>query len=176
MHKIYYMKKFLIIALLFAGAAFIISSCKENDLGRLREIELEKLNDFISTHYPNEKPKPSGLYYIEQQAGTGDTIKNGDRVQIFYSTWTIDSVLLDETSGYALGHRFEPYEFIVGAGDAISGLEEAATYMQKGTKVNLVIPSELAYGQNGTSGVAGFTTLLMQVEVYKVYPVTIPDE
>jgi FKBP-type peptidyl-prolyl cis-trans isomerase len=48
--------------------------------------------------------------------------------------------------------------------------------MKKGTKASLVIPSELAYGQTGTYGVGGFTTLLMEVEVYKVFPVEIPEE
>lgn len=170
------MKRFLKYTFIIAGFAVLIISCKDNDLGKRREIELEKLDQFITEHYPNETPKPSGLFYIEQKAGNGDSIKNGDRVQIFYSTWTIDSVLIDETSGYGQGHRFEPYEYVVGTGDAISGLEEASTYMETGTIANLVIPSELAYGQNGSSGVAGFTTLLMQVEVYKVYPITIPDE
>lgn len=160
------------LMLLFAG---ILSCRDDNSLERLRQKELEKLSEFIQNNYPDVKKKPSGLYYIEAIKGTGDTIKSGDRVQIFYSTWLIDSTLIDETNGYSLGHRYEPFEYVVGAGTAIPGLEEASTYMQKGTKANLVIPSELAYGQNGSySGavtVPGFSTLLMEVEVYKVYPV-----
>jgi FKBP-type peptidyl-prolyl cis-trans isomerase len=170
------MKRFTNLVLVIVAALALFLSCnKDNDLGKLRAIELEKLEEFIQANYPNVEPKPSGLYYIEEVAGQGDTIKAGDKVQIFYSTWTIDSVLIDETSGYSLGHRFEPYEFIVSAGDAISGLEEGANYMRPGTICNLVIPSELAYGQNGTTGVAGFTTLLMQVEVYKVYPIEVSE-
>ena len=170
------MKKIIsrVLVLIIAASLFVFS-CDKNDLGKLREIELEKLDDFIKANYPDIIPKPSGLFYIETVTGTGDTIKSGDRVQMFYSTWTIDSLLIDETNGYAEGQRFEPFEFIVGSGDAIKGLEEAATYMQPGTKASLVIPSELAYGQNGSSGVAGFTTLLMEVEVYKVYPLEIPE-
>lgn len=163
------MKNTLILFVAVA-AVFLCSSCDNNDQEKLRKIELEKLAEFIELNYPNLEPNPSGLYYIEKQKGSGDTIQVGDRVQIFYSTWTIDSALIDETQGYSLGHRFEPFEFIVGSGSAISGLEEAATYMQKGTKASLVIPSELAYGQNGTYGVSGFTSLLMEVEVYKFYP------
>ena len=162
--------KNILILFVTVASIFLYSSCDNNDQEKLRKIELEKLAEFIELNYPDLKPNPSGLYYIEEQKGSGDTIKAGDRVQIFYSTWTIDSTLIDETQGYSLGHRFEPYDFIVGLGEAISGLEEAVTYMQKGTKASLVIPSELAYGQNGTYGVAGFTTLLMEVEVYKFYP------
>jgi len=162
--------KNILIVIVTVWAIFLFNSCNDNDQEKLRKIELDKLADFIEANYPNLEQNPSGLYYFENVKGSGDTIKVGDRVQIFYSTWTIDSTLIDETQGYSQGHRFEPFEFIVGSGNAISGLEEAATYMQQGTKANLVIPSELAYGQNGTYGVSGFTTLLMEVEVYKFYP------
>ncbi len=159
---------FGLVILLLAG---IIFSCKDdNTAERLRKIELEKLANFVEEHNIQDYKKSSGLYFIPKVVGTGDTIKVGDRVQIFYATWLIDSTLIDETSGYLAGHRYEPYEFIVGAGNAITGLEEAVTYMQKGAKAGLVIPSELAYGQNGTYGVNGFTTILMEVEIYKFYP------
>lgn len=163
------MKRF-ITGLIFTVLAVAFFACQDdNNLEKLRKNELEKLAAFISKNYEKELPKPSGLYYIEVVKGTGDTIVPGDRVQIFYATWTIDSLLVDETNGYTEGFRFEPYEYTVGAGTAITGLEEASTYMQPGTVANLVLPSELAYGQNGSNGVGGFTTLLMQVEVYKVY-------
>ena len=163
------MKRKLIPGLFLLLTTIVIFSCNNNnDLEKQRQNELQKLAEFIRLHYPKENPKPSGLYYIEAKKGTGDTIKTGDKVQIFYSTWTIDSVLVDETNGYSNGYRFEPFEYIVGKGDAIKGLEEASTYMQTGTKANLVIPSELAYGQQTSSGLPAFTTLLMEVEVYKV--------
>lgn len=149
-----------------------IFSCKENSLEKLRQSELEKLDNYLQENFPDLQRRPSGFYYMEVEQGTGDTIQPGDRVQIFYSTWTIDSILIDETEGYTSGHKYDPYEFIVGSGSAISGLEEAATLMQKGTKAHLIIPSELAYGQNGSVGVPGFTTLLMEVEVYKIYPIS----
>lgn len=156
------------LILIMAATAFF--ACKDdNSLEKLRKNELALLAAFIEENYPNEEPKPSGLYYIEEEAGTGDSIVPGDRVQIFYATWTVDSILIDESNGYTAGYRYEPYEYTVGTGTAIAGLEEATTYMQLGTVANLVIPSELAYGQNGNTGVPGFTTLLMHVEVYKIY-------
>ena len=162
--------KRIFVGFIIAAAAVSVFSCKDdNSLEKLRQNELALLHAFIDQNYPNEEPKPSGLYYIEDVKGTGDSIVPGDRVQIFYATWTIDSILIDESNGYTDGYRFEPYEYTVGAGAAISGLEEASTYMQLGTVANLVIPSEIAYGQNGTTGVPGFSTLLMRVEVYKIY-------
>lgn len=174
------MKILRISGLLVLVAVILFSSCRDNNNGyeRLRKNELAILDSFITVHNYSEYKKPSGLYYIEIQEGIGDTIQVGDQVQIFYSTWTLDaaddSTLVDESAGYSLGHRFEPFEFIVGEGNSITGLEEAATYMTKGTKARLVIPSELAYGQNGSYSVSGFTTLLMEVEVYKVFHSDLP--
>jgi FKBP-type peptidyl-prolyl cis-trans isomerase FkpA len=148
----------------------------DNSLEELRKNELAILDEYMQTNYPDAEPTGSGLYYIEEVKGTGDTIVPGDRIQVFYATWLIDSTLIDESDkpkGYTSGYEYEPLEFIVGAGTVIKGLEEAATYMQLGTVANLVINSELAYGQNGNTygdpPVTGFTTLLMQVKVHKVY-------
>jgi len=159
--------------LILTALAIVIFSCgDDNNLEQLRNNELALLDKYILTNYPNEEPTPSGLYYIEEVKGEGDTIVPGDRIRIFYATWLIDSTLIDQTNGYLDGYRFEPLEFVVGAGSVIGGLEEAVTYMQAGSVGNLVANSALAYGQNGnTSGnppVPGFTTLLMQVEIYKI--------
>ena len=171
------MKRKLFFGLFFVIIVAVFFSCNDGlDDEQLRQNELEKLDEYIQNHYPGLEPESSGLYYIEVVEGEGDTIRYGDRVQIFYSTWTIDSVWLDETNGYSEGLRYEPFEYIVGSGGTIQGLEEASIYMKPGSKVNLVIPSELAYGQNGTYDVGGFTTLLMEVEVYKVYPAYVPEE
>jgi len=168
------MMKQVLTGLFLAFAAIGIFSCgDDNSLEEMRNKELALLDEYMETNYPDVEPKPSGLFYIEEVKGTGDTIVPGDKVLIYYATWFIDSTLIDETNGYTIGYRYEPYTVIVGSGGSITGLEESLTYMQKGTVANLVINSELAYGQNGnTQGsppVPGFTTLLMQVEVYKVY-------
>ena len=159
--------------ILTAFAIGFLACGDDNSLEELRKSELAKLDTYMQANFPDVEPTRSGLYYIEEVKGTGDTIVPGDQVQVFYATWLIDSTLIDETNGYTLGYKFEPYTVNVGSGSSIAGLEEALTYMQKGTVAFLVINSELAYGQNGNSQgnppVQGFTTLLMRVEVYKVY-------
>lgn len=166
--------KHVFAGLILIAGAIVFSACgDDNSLEELRNNELAKLDAYMKENYPDEKPLPSGLYYIEEVKGTGDTINPGDHVQIYYARWTIDSMLLDQSVGYLDGYRYEPYSVNVGEGSSIAGLEEALTYMQKGTVANLVINSALAYGQNGNTYsepyVPGFTTLLMQVEVYKIY-------
>lgn len=164
------MKQILTAFLAFLSVIALFS-CNDNSLEKQRKNELDLLNAYLIKNYPDLEPTKSGLYYVEVEEGTGDTIKVGDRVQIFYATWRLmDSTLIDESDGYTKGFRYEPLEFVVGAGQVITGLDEAMTYLRKGSVANLIIDSGLAYGQNGSGGVSGFTSLLMQVEVYKVYP------
>lgn len=167
----------ILSVLIIAVTAF---SCKENSLERQRENELKKLNEFMRAHYAGKEPNPTGLYYFELEKGTGDSIKINDRVQIFYDLWTLDSTNV-RTSG-----RYEPLELMVLPPTELSSsakgvnqmraLHEALTYMQKGSKSLLIFDSALGFGQMGVGGVAPFTPLMMEVEVYKVYPAPVPEQ
>lgn len=172
--------------LIFTVAAVGFFACgDDNSLEELRNNELAELDTYIKANYPNVKPKSSGLYYIEVKKGSGDSINIDDVVQIYYAIWDIDSTLKYQTSGYIDGYRFEQEEFKVKPANTLSpeyaehllqtpGLHEAITYMQPGTVANVVLNSGLAFGQNGLMNnyiqISGFTSILVQVEVYKVYP------
>jgi FKBP-type peptidyl-prolyl cis-trans isomerase len=177
------MKKILAGLFFISGIVFMLACDDGIDYEKLRREELANLQIYLDNVHPGAEPTPSGLYYFnEEGTGSGDTIKPGDQVQIYYATWALsdgtDSVLVDQTSGYLSGHRFDPYSFIPGAGNSIAGLEEGILYMQPGTRSHLVINSELAYGQNGSpsGGIGMFQTVLMEVEVYKVIPLDIPEQ
>src|SRR5665811_1099686 len=87
------MKRFLAGIVLVSVAIAFFACNKSNSLEDLRKAELVRLDEFIQKNYPNEKQLPSGLYYIETLKGEGDTILPGDKVLIFYATWTIDCLL-----------------------------------------------------------------------------------
>lgn len=179
------MKKILKGMFVLISAVGFFACSDGIDYEKLRRNELALLDEYIAAKHPGAEETKSGLYYFnEPGTGEGDTIKLGDEVQIFYATWVLkrnedkelDSVLVDQSSGYLSGHRYEPLEFTAGAGTTIAGLEEGVTYMQPGTKSRLVINSELAYGQSGSGSVGMFQTVLMEVEIYKVIPLEVPEE
>jgi FKBP-type peptidyl-prolyl cis-trans isomerase len=156
-------KLFLFTALIIALVAVIVS-CKDDglDLEALRAEELRLLKEYIEANNYEDSVKPSGLYYILTQAGTGDSlIKTGDRVEIFYTgTKLWNGEEFDGTG------NFETYKFIVGDPNVIAGMNEGLTYMRQGEKATLVIPSNLAYGASNSS-VERFSTLIFDIEVYK---------
>jgi FKBP-type peptidyl-prolyl cis-trans isomerase len=159
----------------FIVSVLFFFSCKENSLEKQRQNELRKLGEFMRAHYPGVSPKPSGLYYFEIEPGTGDSIKIGDRVQIFHETMRLDSGYITHTGPY------EPLELIVYPASQLStsatsisnirALHEALTYMKKGSKALLIFDSQLGFGQMGVIGmVPSFTSVMMEVEVYKHFP------
>ncbi len=157
-----------------------IFSCKDNSLEKQRNDELDKFNAYTRNHYADITPKASGLFYIELDEGLGDSIKIGDKVQIFFDLWTLDSLWVNGSG------NFEPLEMEVQhpanlsysakSVEQLKSLNEALTYMKKGTRSRLIFDSALGFGQYGTYGILGFTSLMMEVEVYKVFPAQGPPQ
>ena len=106
--------------------------------------------------------RPSGLQYQVIREGTGTTPGIRDRVTVNYRGTLIDGTEFD--SSYQRG---EPATFQVNR--VIKGWTEALTLMQEGAKWELVIPPELAYGEQGSGQLIGaYKTLVFEVELLKV--------
>ena len=161
------MKRVFQLLMIVLAAVVFTQSCKETDLDELRRRELKKLKEFIEKNEITVEPKPSGLYFIEREAGVGDSVQVGDKVQIFYTMWLIgndlDSIKYEESGTY------NPFEFVVGTGSSIRGIDEAVRYMLEGGKASLIIPSELGYGAVISSGLPRFSTLLYDIHLYRVF-------
>ena len=88
------------------------------------------------------KTLPSGLQYKVIKEGTGKTPKATDTVVTQYKGTLIDGTEFD--SSYK---RNEPATFPVNG--VIRGWTEALQLMKEGSKWQLVVPPELAYGEQG---------------------------
>ena len=74
-------------------------------------------------------------------AGCSETVvKDGDTVRVHYTGTLDDGTVFDSSVDR------EPLEFTVGAGEMISGFEEAIIGMQVGQSKTVKIPAENAYG------------------------------
>lgn len=161
-----------ILALAFVSVLF--SSCDDNNLGKLRERELDLLDKYIKNNNITIKPTNSGLYYIELEKGTGDTIKAGDRVDILYRTWVIgaDSLILVDQNINELGHYYDPLRFQVTpqgvSSSVVDGLNEGVKFMQLGGKSKMIVPSQIGYGQSGYGSISAFSTLVFEVRIHKI--------
>ena len=105
---------------------------------------------------------PSGLQYEVLKEGEGDLPKATDKVRCHYHGTLIDGTVFDSSV-----ERGQPADFPVKG--VIQGWVEALQLMSIGSKWKLVIPSELAYGQQGAGGAIGpNTTLIFEVELLEI--------
>ena len=104
----------------------------------------------------------SGLQYKILTAGTGAKPTKDDTVVCNYRGTFLDGKEFD--SSYKRG---QPAEFPVG--HVIPGWTEALQMMPVGSKWQLVIPAELAYGSRGAGGTIGPNqTLVFEVELISI--------
>ena len=105
---------------------------------------------------------PSGLQYQVITAGTGKIPKATDTVTTHYRGTLIDGTEFD--SSYKRG---EPASFPVNG--VIKGWTEALQLMKVGSKWQLFIPSNLAYGPQGAGQVIGpNATLIFEIELLAI--------
>ena len=105
---------------------------------------------------------PSGLQYKILKQGSGRSPKVTDSVTTHYRGTLINGK--EFQSSYKLG---QPATFIVGG--VIPGWVEALQKMKVGSKWQLFIPAELAYGGNGAGDEIGpNSTLIFEVELLAI--------
>ncbi len=106
----------------------------------------------------------SGLQYIDQVVGTGDTAKAGQTVSVHYTGWLTNGKKFDSSVD-----RGQPFSFRLGVGQVIKGWDEGVQGMKIGGKRKLTIPSNLGYGARGAGGlIPPHATLVFDVELLGV--------
>jgi len=141
----------------------IISSCssKEQD-NNIEENKGEIL----------EVTTDSGLKYIDEKIGTGDSPNKGDLLVVHYTGTLEDGTKFDSSHD-----RNQPIEFPIGMGRVIKGWDEGLSTMKVGGKRKLIIPSNLGYGVRGAGGIIPpDATLLFDVELIEIKPVVIDTD
>ena len=111
----------------------------------------------------------SGLQYKIIEEGGLKASSARDTVVVKYRGTLPDGSVFDETPEDA-----DPVTMQLNR--VIAGWTEGLQLVGEGGKINLVIPSELAYGKNGTRGIEPNTPLTFDIEVFEVHPFVNPTE
>ncbi len=126
---------------------------------RLRRY-LEKVFEEPADHYYN------GVYLTHDKRGNGESVEPGVQLVVHYKGFFLDSTCFDNT--YKTN---EPMDFTLGdPGQMIPGIEIGLAQMRENGKATMIIPSQLAFGKEGSSTgiVPPFTSLRYEVEVVEV--------
>jgi FKBP-type peptidyl-prolyl cis-trans isomerase FklB len=111
---------------------------------------------------PNVVTLPSGVQYKVLKEGTGKTPKATDTVTVDYEGRFVNGTVFDSSAK----HPEQPSSFPVG--QVIPGFSEALQLMKVGSKWEIYIPYDKAYGAAGRPGIPGYSTLIFNVEMKSI--------
>lgn len=88
---------------------------------------------------------PSGLKVVMFEKHPENPLPSaGQTVEVHYSGFNTDGSMFDSSV-----ERDQPFSFILGRGQVIKGWDEGIALLHKGETAKLIIPYNLAYGENG---------------------------
>ena len=105
----------------------------------------------------------SGLYFNKTLTTRGAQPQAGQTVRIKYVVNFMDGTPLGNSD--QLG---DYYEFVVGRGKVVKGLDEGVGMMRVGEKARLVVPFTLAYGINAYGNIPPYSNLVFDVELLEI--------
>ena len=137
-----------------------------SDIRKAKEEKLKKVGiDFLKENAQKEGvvTLPSGLQYKVLKQGNGAVAKANDKVKVKYEGRLIDGTVFDSTDR----HGGQPATF--SPNQVIKGWTEALCMMPVGSKWQLYIPQDLAYGARGAGNdIPPYSTLVFDVEVLDI--------
>jgi FKBP-type peptidyl-prolyl cis-trans isomerase len=141
-----------------------VMAARQKELQGQSEMNLAAGKAFLEANGKKEgvKTLPSGLQYKVLKEGSGKTPKATDTVTVNYRGTQINGAEFD--SSYKRG---QPATFQLG--NVIRGWTEALQMMKEGSRWQLFIPPQLAYGERGMGRAIGpNATLIFEVELISV--------
>ncbi|MCL2719914.1 MAG: peptidylprolyl isomerase [Treponema sp.] len=137
-----------------------INSANERGASTQRQSDINKIN----ADFPNTQQTASGIRFIVQKEGTGGRPARGRTVSVHYTGRLLNGTVFDDSI-----LRGEPLEFQVGTGRVIEGWDEMLMDMRVGEKRLVIIPPELAYGNQAVGGVIPANSfLIFEMELIQV--------
>ena len=148
----------------------------------LKKIEQEKITTYLKENNW-ENVSIEGVYYKELVKGSGNAVKNGDKVKVNYIGQLLNGKVFDssledvakENGLYNSARKYEPIEFQMGAGQMIKGFEIAVRQMNVGTKAMVLIPSSLAYGDRDMGLISPYSPLVFTIELVEIQQAEAPE-
>jgi FKBP-type peptidyl-prolyl cis-trans isomerase len=139
------------------------------------EQEQRYFDIYRAANYPDAEPQPSGLYYQEHTAGTGDMPESDDWVLLNYVYYTIpDNAVYDtyienvarDIRQYDAAVMYGPFKMLNGITN--EGLTEGLGMMREGGEATLLFTSELGFGSVNSGNVGAYRSLKYEIELLEV--------
>jgi hypothetical protein len=124
-----------------------VASEMDRELKQQREVDL--MQSFLDTCvYASQFTMVDGMYWRTLSSGDEVSFPFGTELMVHYKGMLMDGTVIDDRTGSADGLSYS-----VGMqGQLIPGLVQAVRSMSRGERVELIIPSNLAFGEDGSAG------------------------
>jgi FKBP-type peptidyl-prolyl cis-trans isomerase len=132
-----------------------------------RDIEEQrKLKNYLDTIRTHFSFFSSGMYYQPIVQGAGNNAEQGDVVKVNYRGYFLDGRQFESTYERGQGLEFKLGE----QGQVVKGIELAISLLNEGAKAKFIIPSQLAFGEAGSSTgiVPPFSTVIYEIELLSI--------
>jgi FKBP-type peptidyl-prolyl cis-trans isomerase FkpA len=155
-----------------------IDTYLKKEMDKAKSGEAAKFNSYVSKEGKKPNVTASGLNYVVTKEGNGPKAAPGDTVMVNYTGRFLTGKVFDTSvleiakkeGTYNAQRPYEPLKFPVGMNGSIAGFEEGVMLFPQGTKAKIILPSKLAYGEQGSQGIAPYTPLVFEIEIVKIIP------
>ena len=130
------------------------------------EADIKKIEDYLAKNNIKATKSRWGTYVNFIDEGVGEKITTGDVVMVKYTAKTFDSSHVVDSN---MGPNGQPYQVNMSQfGTVVLGWHDALFQMRNKTKAVIYIPSTLAYGKDGRSGIKPNENLVFDMEIVSV--------
>ena len=156
-----------VLSLLFTANSCITG---ENIPERTAEMEAAEMQDILTKLVDkgyNIDTTANGIYYVVDDEGSGPTVKTGDTCYVEYVGYLPGGNIFESSGDY---YQDGIMEFVYPNENMIAGFNDGLAVMNKGAKIEMIIPSSKAFGPAGTSFVPPYTTVIIATKLDDLKP------
>ena len=118
---------------------------KKNALAKKEKALKDKIAA-VEKAFPGFEKDENGIYFKTTKEGSGSKCGAGKKVATEYKGYFVDGRVFDKSEGRG------PLDFVTAAGQMIPGYDVMVQDMKLGEKRTVVLPPDMAYGENGIPG------------------------
>ena len=144
--------------LLFLFVAVALVQCKKDEENQ-SEMDEKIITKYIADKGLNAQNVGDGLYFVDEQTGTGENPTASSTVRVAYRGYFTNGEVFDESSTDGV---------VFGLNQVIRGWTLGIPYFKEGGRGKLLIPSGMAYGTNPPLGIPRNSVLIFDIHLIEV--------
>lgn len=146
----------LLLSLMFTSCLNFLDNAEVNTPERESELLHQYVNGLITKGYDVDTTA-LGVYYVRLIEGSGPFPEAGDTISVKYVGYLMDNSVFDTSFGFSADSA---WTYVVEETNNLTAWNEMMALMNKGCKMEFVIPSDLAYGKAGATYIPSYSSLI----------------